>query len=461
MSNARNIVIVDCDESSCRALRTLLVKEGFYASCFKKIDEVKPELGLLKPSLLLLDIEGEGGRGFEFLAFLREAHPALPVIILTACRRPDVIVAAMKLGAEDYIQKPYDPIELIFSLRNVLGWDMAESLSPEGDETASTVTRLIIGPSEMMLNLKAILERVSDTDINVLITGESGTGKELAARMLYAGSPRKEKIFMKVNCASLPYKLLESELFGYEKGAFTGARQQKPGKFELANHGTLYLDEIAELHPALQAKLLQVLQDGKFARLGGREDIEVDVRVMASTNRNLKEEVSRKRFREDLFFRLNVLGVHIPPLRERKEEIPFLAEIFVEKFCAEFNKTPKALFKKTLKTFQKYDWPGNIRELENILKRIVLFGNEATVRQELSRKRMPLEEPEDPGESFEVCRPGYFLKEVSRKAAMEAEREAILDALRRSQWNRRKAAEMLAVSYKAFLYKMKQMDLNP
>jgi two-component system response regulator AtoC len=294
----------------------------------------------------------------------------------------------------------------------------------------------------------------------VLISGESGTGKELVARMLYLQSPRRRKVFMKIDCASLPCRLLESELFGYEKGAFTSAGQAKPGKFELANHGTLYLDEIAELHPSLQVKLLQVLQDGKFSRLGGKQDVQVDTRIIASTNRNLEEKVFRKEFREDLFFRLNVLTIKVPPLRERKEEIPFLVQMFCDKFSADFKKKPRPVYKKTIKAFQKYDWPGNIRELENMIKRIVLFGNEDMVRQELARRRILSGGPPDLPEACTPEEDIYSLKSISKKASMKAEKDAILDALERSKWNRRRAADALAISYKAFLYKMKQAGIT-
>ncbi|HEV3484289.1 MAG TPA: sigma 54-interacting transcriptional regulator, partial [Vicinamibacterales bacterium] len=248
----------------------------------------------------------------------------------------------------------------------------------------SRVTGELLGRSEKMREVRDLIDRVADTDVTVLIRGESGTGKELVARAIHAASPRREKAFVKVNCAALPSELLESELFGFERGAFTGAIQQKPGKFEFANHGTMFLDEISEMHPPLQSKLLQVLQDGEFARLGGRHDVRVDVRIVAATNRDLEAAVAEGQFREDLFFRPNVVCITLPPLRQRRDEIPALTELFLHQYCEHYNKPPLALATDTMRLFAEYDWPGNVRELENVVKRMVIFGTDEPIRRDLA-----------------------------------------------------------------------------
>src|SRR4051794_1385114 len=242
----------------------------------------------------------------------------------------------------------------------------------------------LLGTSPNMREVHDLINRVADTDVTVLVRGESGTGKELVARAIHANSPRKHRTFVKVNCAALPSELLESELFGFERGAFTGAIQQKPGKFEFAHEGTMFLDEISEMHPPLQSKLLQVLQDGEFARLGGRQDVRVDVRVVCATNRDLERAVADGHFREDLFFRLNVVCITLPPLRQRRVEIAPLTEYFLRHYSEHYNKPPLALATDTLRLFTEYGWPGNVRELENLVKRMVILGSDATIRREVA-----------------------------------------------------------------------------
>jgi len=300
-----------------------------------------------------------------------------------------------------------------------------------------------------------------------LIRGESGTGKEVVARMVHGNSPRSERPFVKVNCAAIPNELLESELFGYEPGAFTGAHRQKMGKFDQANNGTIFLDEISEMHPALQAKLLHVLQDGEFARLGGKHDIGVDVRVLAATNKPLERNVAEGSFREDLFYRLNVVTVHIPPLRERQEEIPVFLEFFLQKYSDYYGKQPARFSEYALQLMMEYSWPGNIRELENLVKRYTIVGNEAQIIRELSTHKpifqstsaqsqpQPAVEPPSNGKA-QADQPS--LLEIGRRAAMLAEREAIERVLAQTRWNRRQAAKILKVSYKALLNKLKAME---
>jgi two-component system response regulator AtoC len=327
-----------------------------------------------------------------------------------------------------------------------------------------------------------LIERVADTDVTVLIRGESGTGKELVARAVHAASTRRGRPFVKVNCAALPSELLESELFGFERGAFTGAIQHKPGKFEFANQGTMFLDEISEMHAALQAKLLQVLQDGEFARLGGRHDVRVDVRVLAATNRDLELAVADGQFREDLYFRLNVVCITLPPLRQRREEIPAMTERFLDEYAQHYNKPRLALANDTLRLFAEYGWPGNVRELENLVKRAVILGSDESIRRELADaiagRRRPMgpipalrtgpAAPPDLRAPHEAAAiepaatpaPTGSLKDIARHAARGAEREMIFRTLQHTRWNRREAAEILGISYKALLYKIKEAELD-
>jgi two-component system response regulator AtoC len=356
----------------------------------------------------------------------------------------------------------------------------------------------LLGHSPQMAEVRELIELVADTDATVLIRGESGTGKELVARALRAGSPRRDKAFVKVNCAALPAELLESEMFGFERGAFSGALQAKPGKFEFANHGTIFLDEIGEMLPPLQAKLLHVLQDGEFSRLGGQGDVRVDVRVVAATNRRLEEAVARGDFREDLFFRLNVVSITLPPLRERREEIPILVRHFLKKYSVHYNRPGIEISRATLDMFMEHDWPGNVRELENVIQRIVILGAESPKWNPLIPRRgdrrstpdrrrsalpreaaaahdepaavpaapvpiaaaqrppAPVPAPEPAPESSEPP----SLKLIGRTAARAAEREMMLRMLHRTRWNRKEAAEILGISYKALLYKIKEHRLD-
>jgi two-component system response regulator AtoC len=346
----------------------------------------------------------------------------------------------------------------------------------------------LLGSGDKMREVRDLIGRVADTDVTVLIRGESGTGKELVARALHEASPRRHKTFVKVNCAALPSELLESELFGFERGAFTGAIQQKPGKFEFAHEGTMFLDEISEMHPPLQSKLLQVLQDGEFARLGGRRDVRVDVRIVAATNRDIERAVADGQFREDLYFRLNVVCITLPPLRQRRDEIPLLTERFLESFADHYNRPRLALADETRRLFNEYEWPGNVRELENLVKRAVVLGSDDSIRQELAeslagRRRLPSpipalqprpvdSAPAPPASAAQVATappeaspadvPAVTgsLKDIARHAAREAERDLIYRTLQQTRWNRREAAQILGVSYKALLYKIKEAELD-
>ncbi len=339
-----------------------------------------------------------------------------------------------------------------------------ESINKE-DRAVDCVGDLLLGNSRRINDIKNIIRRVAQPDITVLLRGESGTGKELAAQAIYRHSNRKDKPYVKVLCAAIPEGLLESELFGHEKGAFTGAHRMKPGKFEFANRGTIFLDEIGDVPQSLQSKLLQVLQDGEFSRIGGRE-VEVDVRVIAATNKNLERAVVAGTFREDLFYRLNVVSITMPSLRERKEDIPILTEYFLQKYCNIYNKDHRPLSQETMDRFADYRWPGNVRELENIVKRIIVLGSEkvelsgcseadASAVENVAQVQMGHNDNKSIDTIFKPRR----LKEIAQEAVSKAEEEAIRKTLLLCKWNRRKAAEMLAISYKTLFYKMRQYNL--
>jgi two-component system response regulator AtoC len=437
--------------------------------------------------------------GLAALAAFKKIDREVPIIVLSGQGRTTTVVQAMKLGASDFVSKPFDEADLEAPLTNALRQhQLSREVATLRDQLQSqSKYKMLFGHSERMAEVKDLIERVADTDVTVLIRGESGTGKELVARALASSSLRRDKPFVKVNCAALPTELLESELFGFERGAFTGAIQHKPGKFEFANHGTMFLDEIGDMSFPLQAKLLQVLQDGEFARLGGKHDVRVDVRVVAATNKDLEQAVADGQFREDLFFRLNVVCINMPPLRERREEIPILTDYFLKKYSVQYNKPCVDMSADTMALLMDYDWPGNIRELENLVKRTVVLGTEAPIRKEIAHGlamaaarqsavfgRQSAVVVKQPAPISTVPAPSsvrhpqpammtptelacaaaeagnYSLKDISRTAAREAERELIFKMLQQTRWNRKETAEILGISYKALLYKIKENGLD-
>ena len=485
------VLIVDEDASTSRFLTSQLCRKGLDVSAASTTVEALRLFRLSDPALVLLDPVSSAGASLELLERLKQIKPDVAVMILSRENDPDFVFRASKAGADDYLGKPIDPAELDSRVSSILDRlttgvvELRDRVRRDGDFA------MLFGTSPRMEEVKNIIEQVAETNATVLIRGESGTGKEVVARMIYAQSPRKDKPFVKVNCAAIPYELLESELFGYEAGAFTGANRQKLGKFDLANAGTLFLDEISEMHPALQAKLLHVLQDGEFSRLGGKHDISVDVRILSATNKQLERDVEEGAFRADLFYRLNVIKIHIPPLRERREEVPVFLNYFLHKYSEVYGKQPAPFSDFAVSRMMDYFWPGNIRELENLVKRYVIVGNEAQIIRELSGRK-PVLEPAVPvntpavagGEQKGAGRGVQMgsgaipitagkvktpeedtpsLLEIGRRAAMRAEREAIERTLTQTRWNRRQAAKILKVSYKALLNKLKafqEQDAN-
>lgn len=458
-----HLFIVDDDRSFRGYLETLLKSMGYRVTSAGSGEEALEALEEgLAPDLVLLDIIMEGMGGMETLKRIRQTRSEVPIIMLTGVEQTQTIVEAMRLGASDYLVKPFEPDEIEIALKNVLE---RASLVEEIRRLRSLLDREervdAVFSSAKMLAVDEMIRQVAETDVTVLVEGESGVGKEVMARRIHALSPRAKGQFVKVNCAALPQDLLESELFGYERGAFTGATRSKPGKFELAAGGTIFLDEIAEMSLSTQAKLLQVLQDGEYAPLGGKENLRTDARVVVATNRDLEEMVSRQTFREDLYYRLNVIRILVPPLRERKEEIPALCEHFLKKFSRQFNRKAPRLPEALLKAFLRHDWPGNIRELENVIKRYVVLRDERAICSELGGRELPApaEIELDFSNLLEDGKP-VALKEIDRKVAAMAEAALISHVLQRTGGNKRKAAEILQISYKALLYKIKACGLD-
>jgi two-component system response regulator AtoC len=510
MTSSATLAIVDDDQPFAEYLQTLLRSRGYETTTYQSGDALLSGLreGAL-PDVILLDVLMPGLDGLETLRQIRLAHPAAQVVMLSGGQTPATIVEAVRLGATDYVVKPGDPdgvgeVALEAAIRNAL-----ERLSLTNEVTR---LRTQVGQDpdgaqpcwssgKAMQPVMTMVDRVADNDVSVLLRGESGVGKEVIAREIHRRSPRRANPFVKVNCAALPAELLESELFGHERGAFTGAASTRIGKFEFAQHGTILLDEIAEMPQALQAKILHVLQDHEFTKLGSNRTVEVDVRVIAATNRDLEAMMRQGTFREDLYYRLQVIEVHVPPLRERREEIPQLIEFFLLKFASVYRRPPLRPSLVLQETLLSYDWPGNIRELENMMKRLVVLQDETLILAELGRLRtaranaeaeqpalaasayppatipmsrpaaaappapppftMPALAPPEPagGMAFNSA-DGVNLQELARHAAMGAEKEAIQHALERFRWNRRKTAEYLQVSYKTLLNKMKECGIS-
>src|SRR5438876_7404286 len=372
----RSILVVDDDRSVRSYLSDFLTSCGYSVECAESGDQAVARLSAgYVPSLMVLDIVMPGINGIEVLESVKKINSTIPVIILSAAGQTKTVVDAMKMGAADFLVKPFEEQELELAIQNVIEKqklrEEVKTLKRQLDSYAEAGDILSTNPK--VLRIKEIAKQVADTDVPVLISGESGVGKEVLARFIHTNSSRHDKPFVKVNCAALPDDLLESELFGYERGAFTGALNEKPGKFELADKGTILLDEIGEMTPHLQAKLLHVLQDSEYSRLGGKRTVRVDARVLASTNVNLEEHVSNGKFREDLYFRLNVIRIDIPPLRERREDIPVLCKYFLSRYRDRYKSAVQEVSPSLMDAFLRYDWPGHVRQLENTIKRYLIL----------------------------------------------------------------------------------------
>jgi two-component system response regulator AtoC len=461
MAQKERILVIDDEPSIRKYLQTLLEVDGYEVSAISSGREALDVLGReQRPDFIILDVLMPEMDGLQTLQQLMKLDRALNVIMLSCSNEVGTVVEAIRMGASDYLTKPFEKSELDAAM---LKCRQKQQLRAENEALRDYCEHItedlsFLAASPQMVKIRQQILQIAPVDVPVFIHGESGVGKEVVARMLHMRSPRASQPFVKVNCAALPSELLESELFGYEQGAFTGAVRAKPGKFELANKGTIFLDEIAEMSPQLQAKLLHVLQDHQFSRLGGRQMVQCDVRVLAATNVNVRTAIQSGRFREDLYYRLNVFSMAVPPLRERAREIPLLFRHFLEKYSEKFDKAAKQPPQHLLEAAMKYPWPGNLRELENFVKRyIILQDDEGSFQEllEMAAQRQRISPAEENGAQKE-----QGLKALVRGLKEEAEMEAIADALEKTNWSRKEAARLLGISYKALLYKMRQFKLD-
>ncbi|HUK56122.1 MAG TPA: sigma-54 dependent transcriptional regulator [Nitrospiria bacterium] len=440
------------------------------------------ELASVKPAVVVYDLWRINPDTLQYLQRFKQLGDSTKVILLTGQIQVPFLNDLSSTASWKIVTKPFLPQELKTHILEAFQESRGAVLPPNDLVTPMPVSgqkgyhpQLLLESSHRMQEVRAVIDHVSNTNVTILIRGESGTGKELVARSLHECSNRSGKPFITVHCPAIPEGLLESELFGYEKGSFTGAFRRRPGKFEMANHGTIFLDEIGDIPFELQSKLLHVLQRGEFALLGGNEQ-KVDVRILAATNKDLEKAVAEGTFREDLYYRLNVVSISLPPLRDRKEDIPMLIECFLQKYNQQFNKACRQLGADIMQHLMNYDWPGNVRELENLVKRIVIMGQEEMIihqylkegRNKINSKPVPdlsnSAEPQPPAVE-RVKEAGHLsaflpLKQVAREAMKKAEGEAILKALEQTRWNRKEAARLLKISYKALLYKIRQCNLE-
>ncbi|MGA9571662.1 MAG: sigma-54 dependent transcriptional regulator [Candidatus Acidiferrales bacterium] len=461
MADKESILVVDDEPSIRKYLQTLLEVDGYNVGAVSSGREALERIGAgERPDYIVLDVLMPEMDGLETLRQLMQVDRSLNVIMLSCSNEVTTVVEAIRIGALDYLTKPFEKPELDAAFLKCRQKKELRSENKSLREYCEALTEDLsfLAASPQMLKIRQQVLQIAPVDVPVFISGESGVGKEVIARMIHLRSTRRVQPFIKVNCAALPGELLESELFGYEQGAFTGAVRAKPGKFELANKGTIFLDEIAEMSPHLQAKLLHVLQDGQFSRLGARAVVNVDVRVLAATNVDVKDAMRSGRFREDLYYRLNVLSIHVPPLRERTTEIPLLFRHFLAKYSEKYAKPAPDPSKHLLEAALRYPWPGNLRELENFVKRyVILEDDEGSFRELLEmtgqqHRTAPRDEAPPQKEQG--------LKALVRGLKDEAEMEAIADALEKTNWCRKDAAKMLGISYKALLYKMRQFNLD-
>jgi len=445
------ILVVDDEDSHRLMLRAHLEEEGFEVSEASEGQEAVHQLNERSFDLVLMDIRMPNMDGMEALRQIKRMNATVPVIMMTAYGSIDSAVEALKSGAEDYLTKPLDVDELMIKVRKALHVKQLEQENVVNRERLGIRFDFsnIIGSSPKMLELFETLSLVAPTEATVLLRGESGTGKELVANAIHQSSPRVEMPYIKVNCAALPETLLESELFGHEKGAFTGALYKKQGRFELADGGTIFLDEIGEMSLPTQTKILRVLQEKEFETVGGTHTIKVDVRVIAATNKDLEGEVKAGRFREDLFYRLNVVPITIPPLRQRKEDIPLLAEHFLRIYTEKNRRMIRGFEPDVMSAFVNYEWPGNVRELENIVERTVIMCRGETI----SSNDLP---------SFigALQRDENGLEMPGATSLREVERVAILRTLRQTGGNRTRAAKILGITRKTLQNKIKEYGIG-
>jgi len=448
-NNKGRILFVDDEANTLKVLSAILRKNGYEVFTARTAEEAADRITGLAPDTVITDYKLPGMDGAELMEVLRTKGHNLPVIMLTAYGSIEKAVDAMRRGAFSYLTKPVNPDELLTVAREAVGKQqlLMENKSLKAQLKERNSFKNIIGKSRAMQELYNLISIVSGSNSNVLIAGESGTGKELVARAIHFESARADRPFVPIDCAALPEELMESELFGHERGSFTGAYDRKIGQIELAGGGTLFLDEIGELSPNIQKKFLRFLQEREILRVGGKSRIKVDIRIIAASNRDLKVEVKKGNFREDLFYRINVVSIPVPTLRERKDDIPVLAGHFLEKFNRANNKAVSGLDSKVLKAFMDYDWPGNVRELENVMERaVVLCTTDIITMNYLPRQLRDMRVTDRREGEFNL---------------LETEKKLLLKALEKTSWNQTKTAEILGISRKQLRTKMKNHGLLP
>jgi DNA-binding NtrC family response regulator len=451
------ILIVEDKESMAQMLKETMEAEGYYPLIARDGIEGIRRIRESKIDVVLSDLKLPKKDGMEVLRAAKEENPLLPVIMMTAFGTVDVAVKAIKEGAFDFITKPFDTDHLLHLIRKALENQrlMTENILLKEEFSSLIGMPKIIGKSEKILAVAKKVQKVAPAKTTVLLLGESGTGKELFARAIHCLSPRKDYPFVPINCAAIPKELLESELFGHERGAFTGAEARKLGKFDLADKGTIFLDEIAEMDVSLQAKIMRVIQEGELERVGGLKTIPVDVRVIAATNKDIEQAVSEGAFREDLYYRLSVFPIRIPSLRERAEDIPLLVDFFIKKYCAEMKNPVKDISAEALTMMTNHPWKGNIRELENTMERaIILCDGKIITPEHISLNVVSIKT------AMEMLPMDGTLEDAAKEALRLAETQRIKKALQETKGNKSRAAELLDVSYKTLLTKIKDYGVE-
>ncbi len=450
------LLIVDDEESVLEVLSILLRDEGYEISTASSLTQARAALAQDRPNLVLCDILMPDGNGLDLLKEIKTRNPSPSVVMMTAYTSTKAAIEAMKLGAYDYVSKPFNNEELKVVVQKALEQSelVSENVYLRRELEAKYTFPNIIGKSPKMQAIFAVVDRVARTGSTVLIYGDSGTGKELIARAIHFSSPRSERRFLSINCGALPENLLESELFGHERGAFTGAVKEKKGLFQEAEGGTLFLDEIGEMTPTMQVKLLRALQERKVRKVGGNREEDVDVRIIAATNQNLEERIGKGEFREDLYYRINVIPIHLPPLRQRREDIPFLVDHFLKKYSEQLAIPSRTISVEAMKVLEGYDWPGNVRELENLIERTLALSSGETLSSRdlpvhlLQRKRDKAALIDLPGEGLDL------------EAYLDGIRTHLMEqALERAGGVQTQAAELLGMSFRSFRYYAKKAGL--
>ena len=459
-ASAIRVLIVDDDRDMTSLLSTLMHKEGLTNMVAHDGETALQMVPVARPGMLLVDVKMPGIDGMTVLKRVKETDPHVPVVLITAYAEISASVAAMRAGAFDYLAKPFDHSEVIQVVRAALAERERRRRSIAEEIAADNYLRVMMGPSDAVTRIIREVNRVAHSDFSVVVQGETGSGKELVARAIYQLSGRAEAAFIPLDCGAIPETLIESELFGYQKGAFTGATAPKAGKFEAAHRGTLFLDEIANLPLGAQAKLLRVLQEKAVLRLGAVKPVKVDVRLVTASNQELQRLVESGQMREDLFFRLNEFTITIPPLRDRKDDIPYLAKRFMDLTNKELQKSVQRFSEYCLEALLSYNWPGNVRQLRSVIRRAVLLADDIITEHHLDIKRAPI-----PGLAFTPKIQGtpwdeLSLREIVHRSVVTVEREVLIQVLKYTQGNKAKAARLLHIDYKTIHTKLKQFGIN-